>query len=112
VPEAGKADLALLVLAVLGRGPMHGYAIARQVEKRSRGVLQAREGALYPVLRVLETDGLVAGQWETPTSGPARRVYSLTAAGRTALGKRTRAWKAYIGAVQSVLGGRPSEQAT
>lgn len=110
MPEAVKADLSLLVLAVLARGPAHGYAIARQVEKRSRGVLQAREGALYPALRALETDGLIAGRWETQASGPARRVYSVTAAGRAALRKRTEAWRAYVGAVQSVLGGRPSEQ--
>lgn len=111
MPEAVKADLSLLVLAVLARGSMHGYAIARQIEARSRSALQAREGALYPALRALEADGLVAGQWETPASGPARRVYSLTAAGRTALQKRTTAWQAYVSAVQSVLGGRPSGQA-
>ena len=52
-----KGDLPILILAVLGDAPCHGYAIAREIERRSGGELGAREGALYPALRALESRG-------------------------------------------------------
>ena len=103
--ELKKGSTPILILAVLAEGARHGYAIAREIERRSRNALKAGEGSLYPALRALENDGLVAGTWEIQPSGPARKVYSLTDDGRAELAKRTKAWKEYTSAVGLVLEG-------
>lgn len=97
-------DLPAIVLAILAEGPAHGYAIARRVEEISENLLRMREGSLYPALRVLEQDGLVTAQWETPPAGPARKVYSLTAAGRTEMAKRTKELRQYVSLIETILG--------
>jgi PadR family transcriptional regulator PadR len=97
-------DLAAIILAILADGPAHGYAIARRVEEVSENMLRLREGSLYPALRILEQDGLVTAQWETPPAGPARKVYSLTASGRAEMVKRTKELKQYVNLIETILG--------
>ena len=101
-----KGDLPVLILAVLNEAPCHGYAIAREIERRSQGELGAREGALYPALRVLESNGLIAGAWQEQTGTPARKVYELTPLGRGELAKSADAWRSYAAAFAQVLGGQ------
>jgi PadR family transcriptional regulator PadR len=105
--DLSKGDIPTLVLAVLVNGPAHGYAIAREVERSSRDLLRLREGALYPALRVLETAGFIVGEWQEVDNAPARRVYNITHSGRGELAKRTRDWKQYVKAVNSLIGGNP-----
>jgi len=100
----GRDEVRLLVLHVLTRGASHGYAIARAVEEQSDDALRMGEGTLYPVLRALEQDGLVTSEWETADSGPARKVYRITAGGRAELSRRLRDWKSRVSALGSVLG--------
>jgi PadR family transcriptional regulator PadR len=100
-----KNDLPVLVLAVLADAPRHGYAIAREIEARSGRSLRLREGSLYPALRVLEQDGLVTSEWAVQPSGPARRVYKLTEAGRGELSRRADAWKQYAETMERIIGG-------
>ena len=100
----GRDEVRLLVLHVLTRGTSHGYAIARAVEQQSDDALRMGEGTLYPVLRTLEQDGLVTSEWETADSGPARKVYRITTAGRAELTRRLRDWKSRVTALGSVLG--------
>lgn len=76
--------LGAVVLAALEEGPAHGYLIARRVSVWTAGDLHLREGSLYPVLHVLEVDGLVSGTVERHGERE-RRVYCLTNAGRARL---------------------------
>jgi PadR family transcriptional regulator PadR len=108
--ELLKGNTPALLLSVLASGPAHGYAIAREVERRSSDALRLREGSLYPALRALEAEGLVTSAWEPQPSGPARKVYSLSDAGRKELERRTRAWRAFVRAIDSVLGGAPNAE--
>ncbi len=103
--EMLRGNTPALILAVLADGPCHGYAIAREIERRSHEALHLREGSLYPALRALETDDLASSRWEQQASGPARRVYALTAAGRVELARRARAWRDFTQAIDAVLGG-------
>jgi len=99
-----RGDIPLVVLAVLAaRGPLHGYAIAREVERSGDQSLTMREGSLYPALRLLELDELVVGRWEIQQVGPARKVYALTDKGRGELERRESHWRGYVRAVESVL---------
>jgi PadR family transcriptional regulator PadR len=109
--EVSRGDIGSLILAVLAEGKCHGYALAREVERRSADALKMREGSLYPALRVLEADELISGAWEEGTGGPARRVYSITTKGTTELAKRARDWRAYVEAVGVFLGGANEQRA-
>ena len=102
--ELKKGSTSVLILAVLADGPRHGYAIAREIERRSREALSMGEGALYPALRALEREGMVLSEWETQPSGPARRIYTLTEAGQAKLASQVRAWNRFSQAVNDILG--------
>ena len=112
--ELLKGNTPTLILAALADGPLHGYAIAREIERRSENALTLGEGSLYPALRALEADGMVESRWETPPSGPARKVYAITDAGRETLIKRAQSWRQFAQAIESVLGngGLPDAQPT
>ena len=73
----------LLVLAVLERGPAHGYQIALSVEERTRGAFSFQHGTLYPILHRLEGDGRVRGEWGG--GNRRRKTYEITDAGRAEL---------------------------
>ncbi|MPZ99865.1 MAG: PadR family transcriptional regulator [Dehalococcoidia bacterium] len=94
----------MLLLAIVGWGPAHGYAIIEQLRQRSGAVFDLSEGTVYPALHRLEGTGLLASEW-TAGAGRRRRVYSLTARGREALRQREQDWQGYARAVTAVLGG-------
>ena len=102
--ELKKGSTPLLILAVLSDSPNHGYAIAREIERRCADALKVGEGALYPALRALEREGLVESAWQTQPSGPARRIYTLTDAGSAKLASSVQSWNRFSSAVNAVLG--------
>jgi len=103
--ELRKGSTQTLILAVLAGQPAHGYAIAREIERRSREALQMGEGALYPALRGLERNGYVISRWEPQASGAARRIYELTDEGRHHLEAELDSWRQFSRAVDDVIGG-------
>ncbi len=100
-----KGDLPVLILAVLGEAPCHGYAIAREIERRSKGALGVKEGALYPALRVLETSGAIVGEWQEQVGTPSRKIYHLTEQGHVELERAASLWRSYARSFERVLGG-------
>lgn len=90
---AGLSSLVLLaVLARAGR-EMYGYEIAKAVKAEGEGGLIFKQGAIYPVLRSLNTLGLLDSRVEASAFGPPRRYYDITNEGRRALGEWQGAWK-------------------
>jgi PadR family transcriptional regulator PadR len=77
--------LIMLVLRVLARQPLHGYAIAQRIHKLSREELSVEEGSLYPALQKLLIKGWVKADWRESESGRQVREYRITAAGRKQL---------------------------
>ncbi len=69
-----------LLLAVLEKGALHGYAIIEALRARSSGVLNLPTGTIYPALRRLERAGYVDTSWST-VNGRERRTYQLTGSG-------------------------------
>jgi PadR family transcriptional regulator PadR len=97
-----------LVLAVLEETPLHGYGIAREIERRSADALSFGEGTLYPALRTLEQRGLIEGSWDTAGGhGPARKVYRLTPEGLAELARVRAEWHEYSRSIDRVMGGAP-----
>lgn len=102
-----RGHLESLVLAVLERGPAHGWDICRKLDATSGGALTLKEGSLYPALYRLERRGLLTAQWiKEPAGrrGPRRRVYRLSAKGRRALVTARGKWREFVGVVSVILG--------
>jgi len=75
----------LQVLLALADGDKHGYAILKEVSRRSGGAVTLRTGTLYTALRRFVDDGLVAETDERPDihlDDERRRYYRLTERGR------------------------------
>jgi PadR family transcriptional regulator, regulatory protein PadR len=99
-----RGHLELLLLAAIGAGPSHGYAIAETLRRRSDGAFDLPDGTIYPALRRLEQRGLVASRWSDDTAR-RRRVYRLTPAGRRALVAEQHDWSQFARAVMGVVKG-------
>ena len=91
VPQGTLALMVLRTLDVLG--PLHGYGIGRRIEEISRNRLSLNYGTLYPVLRKLELEGAIRGEWRTSENNQQAKYYGLTAAGRKELVRQTREWQ-------------------
>jgi len=103
--ELRKGSSALLLLHLLARRPMYGFELAGELRERTAGLLDFKEGTLYPALYRLEADGLVESFWEENAAGPRRRYYRLTAQGRAALDAGRAQWTQLVEAVNGALGG-------
>jgi PadR family transcriptional regulator, regulatory protein PadR len=73
--------LPLLVLHYISRQPSYGNQLMERISEVTAGVLSVNPNTMYPLLRQLESRGLIEGQWEHPERR-SRRYYSLTPAGR------------------------------
>jgi PadR family transcriptional regulator PadR len=98
-----KGHLDLLLLGVLRHGPQHGYAVITSLRETSGGEFDLPEGTVYPALHKLEKQGLVSSDWST-ADGRKRRVYELTAAGRTALAEKRSEWRRFANGLNAVTG--------
>ncbi len=99
-----KGTLPILVLSVLEEGPSHGYKIAQDIKARSKGVLDFKEGTLYPALHGQEKKGLIKSRVKVE-NGRKRRHYHLTPKGRRALTKERGEWAEQSQAVTRILDG-------
>ena len=71
----------LLTLHLIAREPAYGNRLIEEIEAITDGTLSVNPNTIYPLLRDLESRGLIEGQWEHPDRR-TRRFYSITAAGR------------------------------
>ncbi len=84
-PFMAKGRFRMLLLRTLRDKPMHGYEVMKSLEERFQGFYRPSAGAVYPALRSLQREGLVA------VGGSERRkAYRLTPKGKAAL-RRQRA---------------------
>ena len=92
--ELNAGTVALVLLAILDRTtvPLYGYQIAKSIEGDWQEGAQVKQGTLYPVLRSMEENGLLASRVEPSVSGPPRRYYAITDRGRAVLGDWRAAW--------------------
>src|ERR1700720_895963 len=89
-----QGTLALMVLKTLDvLGPLHGYSIARRIERISGELLTINQGTLYPVLLKLEQEGSIASDWGSSENNRRARFYRLTKEGRKQLQVETRDWE-------------------
>ena len=107
--NAGTVALVLLSVIDRARGAMYGYQIAKQIERVAEDVPIMKHGALYPVLRSLEGNGLLQSSVEPSVSGPPRRYYAITDEGRATLREWARIWDRTKAFVDTTLKGNGDE---
>jgi DNA-binding PadR family transcriptional regulator len=102
-PELLKGTLQTILLKVLkDNGKMYGYEITQRVKELSGGRLLLTEGALYPTLHKLESEGLL--KTDTIMLGKrVRKYYTLTTAGGKISYERVTEFVDFIKTMSSVL---------
>lgn len=90
-----------VVLAVLSqlRTAQYGYSLRQALAQRGMPI---EEGTLYPLLRRLEEQGLLASEWRI-NDGPPRRYYKLNAKGTRQLAELTANWHALVATMNRLL---------
>jgi PadR family transcriptional regulator PadR len=101
--ELIKGNIDSLLLSLIGQQPMYGYRILKELEKRSLGYFNFKEGTLYPALHRLEKAGLIVSKWEMSPSGRQRRYYYLTAKGQRLLAVKRSQWLDFSAAVNLII---------
>lgn len=96
-----KGALELCVLALLSKHDSYAYEIAA----RLADAIGMGEGTIYPLMRRLQSDGFVETYLVESTSGPPRKYYRLSDAGKQSFDSQQAAWKSFSGAVDAILGG-------
>jgi len=95
--------LMMVVLRVLSRQPLHGYAIAQTIRQLSRDELSVEEGSLYPALQKLLLKGWVKASWRESESGRQVREYRITAGGRRQLEEEMTEYRRMSSAIDILL---------
>jgi PadR family transcriptional regulator, regulatory protein PadR len=103
--ELNSGAISLVILGLLARvgRAMYGYEIGKHLEELCEGSLPMHQGALYPALRSMEKSGLLGSEVEPSVSGPPRRYYQITPAGRQSLIDWSLAWRQTKQFVDSIL---------
>ncbi len=102
-PTLLQGTLDLLILHALGRGPLHGYAIAQTIHLLSQEVLTVEEGSLYPALYRLELDGAIKGKWGLSENNRKAKYYQITRRGAKIVAQQQQTWDRLSAAVHRVL---------
>jgi PadR family transcriptional regulator PadR len=109
--NAGAVSLVLLALLEGATAPMYGYQIGRRLDELAEGASLVKQGTLYPLLRTMESNGLLASEVEPSVTGPPRRYYTITGQGRQILPLWRGAWGKTRDFVDAILGDAPAAAA-
>lgn len=101
--ELLKGNIESLLLYLIKQKPMYGYQLIKEMEEKSNGYFQFKEGTLYPALHRLEKLGLIRGEWGRSSSGINRKYYYLTEKGEKVLAQRLVEWRSFSTAMNLVL---------
>lgn len=95
--------LELLILKAVSLGSEHGYGVLLRIEQITGSALTIEQGALYPALYRLESQGLLDIEWGTSDNNRKAKYYRLTPAGRKRLREETRRWNRIADAMATAL---------
>lgn len=100
-PQMLKGVLTVLLLHLLAQEDSYGYGIVSRL--RDAGFTDVAEGTVYPALTRLESAGALESYLLRSSSGPARKYYRTTGAGRTELATRMQSWTDLVSSVNNVI---------
>ena len=99
--ELRRGVVVMAALTIL-RKEGYGYSVLRQLAENG---LEVDQGTLYPLLRRLESQGLLKSEWETSASKP-RKYYIITEDGQIVLGKIKEHWSQFSKNIDELLEGK------
>jgi len=97
----------MMILQVLRREPLHGYALAQVIRRESDDLLQVEEGSLYPALLRMLKSGWVAAEWGVSARNRRVRIYKITAAGKKQLEREVSSFDRMLDGIARVM--RPAQ---
>jgi PadR family transcriptional regulator, regulatory protein PadR len=95
--EMRRGVIVLAVLSLLQQ-EQYGYSVLKLLSDNG---LNVDQGTLYPLLRRLETQGLLESAWRVEEARP-RRYYTISSQGRKALPQLQEEWNTIVSAVESI----------
>ena len=101
VSQLRRGTVEYCVLALLRGGARYGFELVRELSDVDG--LVTSEGTIYPLLTRLRKEQLVTTFWRESESGPPRRYYELTDAGREALDDFAKEWARFRDSVDAIL---------
>ena len=94
-----KGILEFCILSILSKNDHYASEI---LDTLKGGKMIVVEGTIYPLLTRLKNSGLLEYRWEESTSGPPRKYYKITEAGKDSLAELSTSWKALTTAVNKI----------
>ena len=101
ISQLRRGVLEFCVLALLRDDERYGFEIVRPLSEANG--LVTTEGTVYPLLARLRKEGVVETTWRESPSGPPRRYYRLTPAGRSLLDAFMTEWARFRDSVDNLL---------
>jgi PadR family transcriptional regulator, regulatory protein PadR len=98
--ELVGASATPIILSVLKNGDSYGYEIVQRVKELTNGEIKWQEPSIYPVLKKLESAGMIKSYWKVQEGERPRKYYSILAAGQEQLEQNMHEWQM----VHSVFG--------
>ena len=96
-----RGALDMCMLALLAVEPAHGYELVRRLDEA--GLDAGGYGTVYPLLARMRRMGLVVDELHDSPSGPRRKVYAVTPAGRHKLAAWRHQWDRFVSTVNATL---------
>ena len=96
-----KGVLEYCILSIIKQKEVYASDIIFQLKEAELIVV---EGTLYPLLTRLKNDGLLSYRWEESKSGPPRKYYEITDAGKEFLESLDKSWNDLVEAVNKLSG--------
>lgn len=96
-----KGSLEMCLLGVIAIEPRYGFDIVQSLNVA--GGLMITEGTLYPLLNRLSNEGLIEASWQESPSGPPRKYYALTPAGKQTFSRMRSEWRRHSQAIEAIL---------
>ena len=101
--ELARGTAELAVLSILSSGQRYGYELLRLLQGTDKGLMEIKEGTLYPLLHRLEDAGHVVPTWQAEGRTRPRKYYAITADGRRHAALLRAEWSGLVNAMQELL---------
>ena len=88
----GTLDL-MILKTLQARGPLHGFGLAREMERVSKDLIRLNQGSIYPALLRLQQRGLITASWGASDANRRAKFYALSPAGRRQLAAEAESWR-------------------